>query len=568
METHLSQQPDQSSSSQRQYTTVGSVWHPQSMPLQPPARRGRALRSAMPMPMSALEPYSDDSFNTFGTAHPYSRPHHYSPLQQNFDRAVSPLQPTRLLPPGHSFHLDHPRHHDNLGPPDSPVPNRVTEFNKQYFSTPPVDMAQQITSGISQLSFNNGASLHRQNEGNNYDGKDSNTHENDGEEEEDFNISLNNMSTKTLTNLASYPNPMQKAAQKVLTRARQAPSMPHHQVSDSISQNVGDLNVPLSFGSRNIRSDPVGSESLLQSDRLDGRGTIQHLGPPHLSIATTTTRERGPYPAVLSKGPGAPQPLTAGPPGQRHFQPSNFNGAPNSLLKGFDKSCEYDTFYDGPPPHQPLSSFQSQQPMQQPTQPTPQQPNPSYKSGVFPSSHPRVALLGRDGGGSTKMIDTITYEEARRFFPKGFPADFNFDTQPVGDDWAVMRLQEEEEKDNREKNKLLCQQPPEFQVAHKAKLDRDFYNGNYMINKNLRAAIHEKNTRDITRSLGSEYQEPRGNLMPKPEKIDGRYISIEDANAIPTREHAESLLSVLYQSLDRSQGFSWQQKPPPGAGLR
>ncbi|KAI1472574.1 uncharacterized protein F4812DRAFT_464669 [Daldinia caldariorum] len=565
METHLSQQPDQSSSSQRQYTTVGSVWHPQSMPMQPPARRGRALRSAMPMPMSALEPYSDDSFNAFGTAHPYSQPHHYSPLQQNFDRAVSPVEVTRLLPPDPSLHLDHPRHLDNLGPPGSPVPKRVTEFTKQYSSTPSVDMSQQVTLGISQLSLNTVASLHKDNEVNNHHGRDSNTHENGGEEGEDCNISFNNMSTKTLTNLASYSNPMQKAAQKILTRARQAPSMPHHQISDSISQNAGDLNVPFGLGSRNIRSEQIGGESLLHSDRLDGRSTIQHLGPPHVSVATTTTRERGSYPAVLSKGPGAPQPLTAGPPGQRNFQPSNFNGAPNSLQKSFDKSCEYDTFYDGAPRHHPLPPFQSQQP----TQPTPQQPNPSYKSVVFPSSQPRASLIGKCGGNSTKMIDTLTHEEARRFFPKGLPTDFNFDTQQVGDDWAAMHLKEEEEKENSEKYKLLWQQPPEFQIAYKAKLDRDFYNGNYMINKNLRAAIHEKNTRDITRSLGSKYQEPWDNLRPKPEgKIDGRYISVEDANAIPTREHAESLLSVLYQSLDRSQGFSSQQKPPTGGGLR
>ncbi|KAI1483440.1 hypothetical protein K445DRAFT_12053 [Daldinia sp. EC12] len=559
METHLSQQPDQPSSSQRQYTTVGSVWHPQSMPLQPPARRGRALRSGMPMPMSMLETYSDDSLNAFGTAHPYSHSHHYSPLQQNFDRAVSPAQPTRLLPQDHPLHLDHPRHLDNPGPSSSPVPKRIAEFKGQYSSTPSVDMSQQITSAISHLSVNGVATLHKQGEANNHHGNGGNTHEHEDVEEGggDSNITLNTMSTKTLTNLASYPNPMQKAAQKVLTRARHAPSAPHHQVSDSITQTTSGLNIPPGFGPRNIRSDPVGVESLLQSDRFDGRNTTQHLSLPHMGGTATTTRDHGSYPAVLSKGPGAPQPLTAGPPGQRHFQPSNLNGGSNSLQKTFEKSREFDTFYDGPPRHQPLPSFQSQQPMQQP---------PSYKSEAFSSSHAPAPLMSKDSGNSTRMVDTLTYEEAKRFFPKGLPADFNFDTQPVAEDWVEKRIKEEEEKENRMKNKLSWQQTPEFQAAHKSKLHRDFYNGNYMISKNLRAAIHEKNTRDITRSLSSKSQVSQGNPKPKPDSdVDGRHISVEDANTISTREHAESLLSVLYQSLDRNQGLP-QENPLTNGG--
>ncbi|KAI1650998.1 uncharacterized protein F4817DRAFT_367540 [Daldinia loculata] len=564
METHLSQQPDQPSSSQRQYTTVGSVWNPQSMPLQPPARRGRALRSAMPMSM--LEPYPDDSFNTFGTAQPYSHSQYYSPLQQNFDRAVSPVQATRILTHDNPMHTDHPHYLDNLVSPGSSAPKRISEFKRQYPSTPSVDMPQKIVPAIPLLPGTAPVNPHKQGEANNHYGNEGNNYEQDDvEEEEDMNVTLNNMSTKTLTNLASYSNPMQKAAQKVLTKARQAPPVPHHQVSDSISQNGSGLNFPPGFGPRNTRSDPVGVESLLQSDRFDGRNHNQHPTPLHLGVTTNTAREHDSYPAVLSKGPGAPQPLTAGPPGQRHFQPSAFDGAPSSLRKGFEKPHEFDTFGDGLPRHQPFSCFQSQQPMQ----PTPRQPTPSYKSETFSCIHPPALFLSKESNPSIRMVDTLTYEKAKTFFPKGLPPDFNFHTQPVTDDWAEKHMKEEEDKEKRKKNKLLWQQTPEFQAAHKDKLDRDFYNGNYMINKNLRVAIHEKYTRDITRSLGSKSQEYQDSLKLKPEnKVEGRYISVEDANSIPTHEHAEPLLSVLYQSLERNQGLYSQQKPPNNSGLR
>ncbi|KAI0101203.1 hypothetical protein F4814DRAFT_442840 [Daldinia grandis] len=556
METHLSQQPDQSSSSQRQYTTVGSVWNPQSMPLQPPARRGRALRSAMPMSM--LEPYPDDSFNTSGIAQPYSHPQYYSPLQQNFDRAVSPVQTTRILT------HDNPHHLNNPAPPGSPALKRISEFKSQYSSTPSVDMPQRIFPAISLLSGI--ATPHKQDEANSYHGNEGNDygHE-DVKEEEDMNVTLSNMSTKTLTNLASYPNPMQKAAQKVLTKARQAPPVPHHQVSDSISHNGSGLNIPPGFGSRNIRSDSVGIESQLQFDRFDGRNHNQNPCPLHLSTTATTTREYDSYPAVLSKGPGAPQPLTAGPPGQRHFQPSAFDGVPSSLRKGIEKPHELDAFGDGFPRYQPFSSFQSHQTMQ----PTPRQPTPSYKSETFSSIHTPAPFLGKESNASARMVDTLNYEKAKTFFPKGLPPDFNFHTQPVAHDWTEKHMKKEEEKEKRERSKLLWQQTPEFQAAHKDKLDRDFYNGNYMINKNLRVAIHEKHARDITRSLASKSQESQDSLKLKPEnEPEGRYISVEDANSIPTREHVEPLLSVLYQSLERSEALFSQQNPPNSSGLR
>ncbi|KAI0850783.1 hypothetical protein F5Y00DRAFT_252104 [Daldinia vernicosa] len=552
METHLSQQPDQPSSSQRQYTTVGSVWNPQSMPLQPPARRGRALRSAMPM--SLLEPYPEDPFITSGAAQSYSLSQYYTPLQQNFDRAVSPVQTNRILT------------HDI---PVHPLLKRLSEFKGQDSSTPSVDMSQKIVPAIPLLSGTAAATPHKQGEANNHHGNEGNNYEHeDVEKEEDMNVTLNNMSTKTLTNLASYPNPMQKAAQKVLTKARQAPPVSHHQVSDSISQNGGVLGFPPGFAPRSIRSDvrsdPVDVDILLQSDRFDGRNHNQHPVPLRLSI-TTTTRDHVPYPAVLSKGPGAPQPLTAGPPGQRHFQPSAFDGAPSSLRKGFEKPHEFDPFGDGLPHHQPFSSFQSQQPMQS----TPRQPTPSYKSENFSSIHPPALFMSKESNTGASIVDTLTYEKAKTFFPKGFPPDFNFHTQPVADDWAEKHIKEEEDKKKREKNKLLWQQTPEFQVAYKDKIDRDFYNGNYMINKNLRVAIHEKYTRDITRSLGSKSQESQD--VPKlkfEDNAEGRNISVEDANSIPTHEHAEPLLSVLYQSLERNQELLSQQKLPNNSGLR
>ncbi|KAI0149563.1 hypothetical protein GGR57DRAFT_225260 [Xylariaceae sp. FL1272] len=81
----------------RQYTTVGSVYTPQTRPLQPPVRRGRTAKALF----------------QFKTESPMSSAQlQYTPLQQNSERAVSP--PRAVVPSHHTSSSHQPAHHAHL----------------------------------------------------------------------------------------------------------------------------------------------------------------------------------------------------------------------------------------------------------------------------------------------------------------------------------------------------------------------------------------------------------------------------------------------------------------------
>ncbi|KAI0886220.1 uncharacterized protein GGS22DRAFT_126062 [Annulohypoxylon maeteangense] len=516
MEMNMSQQSSQCSSSQK-YTTVGSVWHPQTTPMQPPMRRGRTLRS--------VAPDSLDHNPSIVTHHPAQ---YYSPLQQNFDRAVSPL------------------------PPDRQLFARIAELEENH-SSYSTTMSQQ-SSNLYQPS-NELVLAGKQDENTkHYDGDDGSDSDND--EEMKFNY-LNRMPTKSVTNLASYSNPMQKAAQKLLTRARQAPSSLQYQKSDTTQENRGLLPPPgFGAGLKYNRSDPLGAEGLLQSDRVNESGLPNRpLASFNPNISDYTSRERDSYPAVLSKGHGAPLPLTAGPPGQRQFLSSSsnstnafqkgtsaFSSSTGHWQKGFDQPRIAESFEDVVPRSQQYPSAFFQPPLV--PQPMNRQPTPSLLSRA-PSAQQYPAMnKGRENSGSSKMVDTLTYEEARKFFPNGFPADFNNNYHPIPDNWAELRLQELAQQE-KSKNPIALQGTHQWQATHQANLHRDFYSGNAMINQDFDMAVHEKNSRDVARAVGSTFQEGEKTAG----RVDNRQLSIDEINEIPTYEHAKPLLSVMYQSL-------------------
>jgi len=99
---------------------------------------------------------------------------------------------------------------------------------------------------------------------------------------------LQRINVKGLTNLASYPNPMQKAAQKALAKGRTG----------------------------NVASSRPGT-------------------PSSFSYASSDIHER-PLGGAGANTAGAPQPLTAGPPGQRQFNQSTFRATLKALGLGPD----------------------------------------------------------------------------------------------------------------------------------------------------------------------------------------------------------------------------------------
>lgn len=138
-------------------------------------------------------------------------------------------------------------------------------------------------------------------------------------EEEDL-TQFNNYSVKTLTNLASYPNPNQKMAQRCLDRARET----FKAAAENIRPTNNDPSRPGFNG-----AGPSSSSYLSGSGR---ESSDYYSRVPRNSHMNSSTRS-----SVLSNGPGAPQPLTAGPPGQRHYKASTLEGPLRALQESAQK---------------------------------------------------------------------------------------------------------------------------------------------------------------------------------------------------------------------------------------
>lgn len=443
----------------QKFTTVGSIYNPHATPLQPPARRGRTIKwPPQPdpsMPNSSLPGYS---FTTQSDSPPPSitRPPHYSPLQQNYDRAVSPTVS-----------------------PASP--------GMSAMSTMPA------TSSLSA----NAAVPGNQNDDANMENQAA------GDDDIDGGENLQKMSVKSLTNLASYPNPMQKNAQKMLSRARQTP--------------LPDL--------RNTRSDPVAMASLLQSDGA-GDHDLQYRYAKDSSYST-----------ILSKGLGAPQPLTAGPPGLRQHKSSTFDHAAfNRQRPGVNE----DTAMLHPNALQ-MASRRYQYPSEG-------IPTSAARSGGVPLVQ---GVLNIDKY-AAKMGDTLSADEAQQsYYPRGLPTNFNHHTSPTTPLCYPL-----------EESGLCKTRSQDHMKDHQAKIDAFFYAGNEMLNKSIDDAIIEKNRRDFERTMGitSDCQKP-----PKGKVVNHR-LTIQEANAIPTSEHAAPLLSMLFQTLVNHPSLSRNSTVLPNFG--
>lgn len=270
---------------QPRYTTAGTLYNPQTAaPLQPPARRGRAARWP-PAVSGDLSAFNNSLLGNFPRTRLRSPPttastlRHYSPLQQNYDRAAHP-------PPD-------PPHNGR----DKPALSLIMPRTSLPLDFPTKDDADSmIPGGIDPLKEQASQEVHEEERG--------------GEEEEL--TRMDNYSVKTLTSLASYSNPYQKVAQKALDRAREtfkAAAETSRQPSRSdFRQGLDGTNAPLS------------SHAL-------GRDTLDYFSrvPRHAHINSSNRS------GVLSSGLGAPQPLTAGPPGQRQYKVSALEGPYRAL---------------------------------------------------------------------------------------------------------------------------------------------------------------------------------------------------------------------------------------------
>ncbi|KAK8099370.1 uncharacterized protein PG998_012611 [Apiospora kogelbergensis] len=421
----LSKQPQQNP---QVYTTVGSIYNPSAAPLQPPTRRGRTVKwpphhdlAATKSSLSALSLASQTRSPSTTTA--TRNILHYSPLQQNSERAVSPLTSTS----------------DYLGASD-------------YFARMPV---------TGPLSTHDAV-------GDQGDGDP----EDDEDDAGDVAETLKSMSVKTLTNLASYPNPQQKHAQKVLSRARPT------------ANTLATL--------RGARSDPVSVAGLLQSD-----GASEYQTRP-------ITRPM--FDSILSKGPGAPQPLTAGPPGPRRFKSSANELSSGQAMPAFQQ------------PQVHLGNNTTSQVAEQRYS----RPWASGRSTPFPQNF---------GVGSVKAV---LKETERRRITDSLAAE-----QAANETKKCSQMRSEEDIE-----------------ARRAKAVESWYAGSHMMGKSVAEARLEKNRRDLERTIGIQSGPPQIGRTVYPK------LTVEEANRIPASEHSIPLISMAYQTLLDHPNFTNGSKLP------
>ncbi|KAK8024006.1 hypothetical protein PG993_012072 [Apiospora rasikravindrae] len=447
-----SKQPQQNT---QVYTTVGSIYNPSAAPLQPPTRRGRPVKWP---PHNELTT-SKSSLSGLSLAHQTRSPSnaaaagnllHYSPLQQNSERAISP----------------------------------ITSASDSF----------AMMSFTGSLSAHEPAASHGSREQD-----DDEDGAGEGAEK------LKTMSVKTLTNLASYPNPMQKQAQKVLSRARP----------------TANTLAPL----RGARSDPVSIAGLLQSD-----GTSEY---PSKSIT------RPMFDSILSNGPGAPQPLTAGPPGPRRFRSSandqtsgqvasayqqpqaQIGGMIASQVADHRRSKPWSNAKSTPPPGNDIAV--------------------SVKSVINTGASVKAALKETE---RRKITDTLTAGEAAKYYPHSLPSDFDYSTKGNTPDW------QHDYPLNR------FGQPKIRSRTRRAKIHEIWYAGSDMMSKTVTEARLEKNRKDLERTIGIQ-SEP-----PKKDRTNYSQITIEEANHLPASEHSVPLISMAYQTLLNHPEFNKNSKLP------
>ncbi|KAK3396080.1 hypothetical protein B0T20DRAFT_260533 [Sordaria brevicollis] len=229
------------------FTTVGTLHNPNATaPIHPPTRRPRTRRYnglQSPPGHHGFGPFPNSLLSALPVAEAEISPPptktslpHYSPLQQNLDRAVSPFADAEK---SHATVMSFPA----IRAGNLPAPSAA---------------ASGILSGLKENA--------------------STTGDDDSSTGDDI-LLASTFSVKSLTSLASYPNPMQKKAQNTLALAKARTA--HYGMNR-----------------------PDTPSSLLTKPSV-----------------TSRNQSAMPY-GTTSAAFGTPQPLTAGPPGQRSYKPS------------------------------------------------------------------------------------------------------------------------------------------------------------------------------------------------------------------------------------------------------
>ncbi|KAH7304895.1 hypothetical protein B0I35DRAFT_484091 [Stachybotrys elegans] len=300
-----------SATRQPTYTTAGTIYDPSSAaPLQPPARRGRALRGTMATSQADTIYQPKPVFETMpplgrNAANRANLRHQYTPLQQNYDRASGPSRESGMV----FLRSDMPARLSNavngkITEPTSPLPSQLDEH------------------GQDDREYNHVRSKDQYRD-----------------DEDMASKPLQGLPINSLHNLASYPNPHRDNARRVILAASSDVSEQMRNSTQSGSwghatprgitaldrdasyfENTSTSTATfLPYGTSATGQGPVSSSA---GDRLLSSATSPGLSPYTTGTGPVQYRDNKTSAAEgsLSLGLGAPKPLTAGPPGARQYR--------------------------------------------------------------------------------------------------------------------------------------------------------------------------------------------------------------------------------------------------------
>lgn len=260
---------------------------------------------------------------------------------------------------------------------------------------------------------------------------------------------------QTLQRLAKFENPMQE-----LARSRLSEFSVIKPTSNKTIGNPSGL-TPLEMLQRNQKAaTTLKTSNIRNGDELD----YGFKFPPPPSLGTTYTSQPNPLLSMYSsrsantshhRPSGYPQPLTAGPPGQRQYASSFSNSA----------STQHHTW---------LTDSGMQTYSQYPSHPA-RSPSPWATSPYLSTSHhmapnetyvqpPNRIPSGISGVATSKIVDTIPITEIQKWYPNGWPSEINGLYTPLSDE-------------NREKMGLGLISPEEKAAQRAKDLDDIFYQG-------------------------------------------------------------------------------------------
>ncbi|EQL02582.1 hypothetical protein OCS_01715 [Ophiocordyceps sinensis CO18] len=496
-----------SDSKQPCYTTAGTIYNPSSaLPLQPPTRRGRSTKWNLSnphselslLPKSILAGLSSKALATNPGGRSTSTLQQYTPLQQNYDRAVSPT--SELEHAAFNMSLLAPHRRRPAGQGQDARLRRARQFC-QWGAVPDSD--------------------------------------DDDDDEVNMNF-LKNMPVKSLNNLASYPNPTQKNAQKALLGGRfKLGGMPSPGISashpHSLRQQAGS-----SSDEPNVEllATPMG---LLRPAETDVSATLDHhqlstrLLPTARSLSPVSSVEADMAPAPTTfangNGNGTPRPLTAGPPGQRQYRPSTFESTFKALQSkhkgnGFSKE-DVEGFAIA---HQILahagiediSSLDAELFEQPASDPPEKEQDYGDLSALVRASKPDFAPRR-----------PCVVETAAPASPWDPSLDVSLahwrDASPTSRERYVPGTARLTEQMIKARNERIA--------AH-------WYAGSELLGKSPEDVLHESNYRILQRSYGVI-----GDGRPNKPKVDYRPMEVAEASRTPVSEHTKPLLNMAFATL-------------------